>query len=173
MQRYSLFKLPLLLFQLSEKSAFQLRTFSATILSIRIRPLFHINRYNLTRRGIILYLEYQSVCPVSIRLNWSETKGGGGATLACGWGGGGANSDDWRESLALCLLCALTPIDLEDFFYLFWQNLFLKKSLSPFEISCSWPPSLYRLRRRQYLWYILAIALTHLSWSGAGDYKEM
>ncbi len=27
---------------------------------------------------------------------------GGRETLACGWGG--ANSDDWRESLALCLL---------------------------------------------------------------------
>ncbi len=27
-------------------------------------------------------------------------------TLACGWGGGGPNSDDWGKSLALCLLCA-------------------------------------------------------------------
>jgi hypothetical protein len=35
------------------------------------------------------------------------TKGGGGATLACGGEGArGANSDDWRGSLALCLLCA-------------------------------------------------------------------
>ncbi len=31
----------------------------------------------------------------------------GGETLACGWGGGGGpNSDDWRKSLAPCLLCA-------------------------------------------------------------------
>jgi hypothetical protein len=29
----------------------------------------------------------------------------GGTTLACGRGAGGANSDDWRESLALCLFC--------------------------------------------------------------------
>ncbi len=34
----------------------------------------------------------------------------GRATLACGWGGGGANSDDWRESLALCILCATHSI---------------------------------------------------------------
>ncbi len=33
-----------------------------------------------------------------------STKGGRGVdTLSCGWG---ANSDDWRKSLALCLLCA-------------------------------------------------------------------
>ncbi len=32
---------------------------------------------------------------------------GEGATLACFrmMGAGGANSDDWRESLALCILC--------------------------------------------------------------------
>jgi hypothetical protein len=30
----------------------------------------------------------------------------GGATLACGWRGGGTNSDDRRESLALCTLYA-------------------------------------------------------------------
>ncbi len=30
----------------------------------------------------------------------------GGATLAGGEGAGRANSDDWTESLALCLLCA-------------------------------------------------------------------
>ncbi len=29
----------------------------------------------------------------------------GGATLSWGWGGGGPNSDDWTESLALCKLC--------------------------------------------------------------------
>ncbi len=32
----------------------------------------------------------------------------GGATLACGGGGGGLNSDDWTESLALCILCGST-----------------------------------------------------------------
>jgi hypothetical protein len=66
------------------------------------------------RRGIILYLEYQSVglfvriappltqgvCPPPL-----EPKGGGGGRLR-GRGRGGANSDDWRERLALCILCA-------------------------------------------------------------------
>jgi hypothetical protein len=33
---------------------------------------------------------------------------GGGATLACGWGG--PNSDDWKERLALCILLLLTSI---------------------------------------------------------------
>jgi hypothetical protein len=31
----------------------------------------------------------------------------GEATLACGRGGGGANSDNWRESPALCILYGL------------------------------------------------------------------
>jgi hypothetical protein len=33
----------------------------------------------------------------------------GGDTLTCGLSGWGPNSDDWRESLALCLLCG--PVD--------------------------------------------------------------
>jgi hypothetical protein len=33
---------------------------------------------------------------------------GGGAALPCGWGGGGPSSDDWQESLALCLLHGVT-----------------------------------------------------------------
>jgi hypothetical protein len=33
------------------------------------------------------------------------TKGGGGGQHSNAGEGGGANSDDWRESLALCLLC--------------------------------------------------------------------
>ncbi len=35
-----------------------------------------------------------------------KTKGEGDV-LACGWGSGGPNSDNWRKSLELCLLCAL------------------------------------------------------------------
>jgi hypothetical protein len=68
------------------------------------------------RRGIILYLEYQSVCPfVRIGIGFpapspppaSVSSRGGGATLACRLGGRGepASSDDRRESLALWLLC--------------------------------------------------------------------
>ncbi len=71
----------------------------------------------LTRRGIIQYLEYQSDRPF-VRI-WSprtlsckrvlRTKGGGD-TRYRGWGAEGANSDDWRESLACCILCALTRL---------------------------------------------------------------
>ncbi len=74
------------------------------------RPTSHVP-YGIGRKGIILYLEYRSVYP--FRLNWLprpplqqasvspplEPKGG--ATLACGEGAGGANSDDSRESLTL------------------------------------------------------------------------
>ncbi len=68
-------------------------------------------------RGIILYREYQSVCsfvrigsahphlpPASVCPLPRGTKGEGQHSLA-GEEAGGANSDDWRESLALCLLC--------------------------------------------------------------------
>ncbi len=34
------------------------------------------------------------------------------ATLVAGEGAGGANWDDWRESLALCILSDLTPVVL-------------------------------------------------------------
>ncbi len=63
-----------------------------------------------------IYKEYHSVCPlvgigtpppplpltsVSLPL---ESKGGGAHFPACeGWGS--PDSDDWRKSLALCLLC--------------------------------------------------------------------
>jgi hypothetical protein len=68
------------------------------------------------RRGIILYLEYQSVCPFfligytrplpvseCVPPLWNQ-RGGRQHSLA-GEGTGGANSNDWRESLALCILC--------------------------------------------------------------------
>jgi hypothetical protein len=35
------------------------------------------------------------------------SKGGGARSPAGGGGGGSPNSDDWRKSLALCLLCAI------------------------------------------------------------------
>ncbi len=74
-----------------------------------------------TRRGIILYLEYQSVCPIAklappapspakggVSLFLNEGGGGGQQSIAFqGAGGansGGANSDGWRDSLALCNL---------------------------------------------------------------------
>ena len=54
----------------------------------------------------------------------SPQKQGGGGTLACGWGvGGSPNSDDWRKSLALCLLCDL-------FFYLFQGSENLTSALA-------------------------------------------
>ncbi len=56
---------------------------------------------------------------LSLRPSWDPTPSpasecvppgtnGRGDTLACGWGGGGPNSDVWRKSLALCLLCVET-----------------------------------------------------------------
>ncbi len=72
------------------------------------------------RRGIIQYSKYQSVCPlvrigplplpflqVSVSPPWNQ-KGGGQHSLA-DEGVGGANSDDWRESLALCIFCGGSP----------------------------------------------------------------
>jgi hypothetical protein len=71
------------------------------------------------RRGIILvqYLEYQNVCPF-VRIGsppspsppsecvtpWNQRGGGGQHSLA-GKRAGVANSDDWRESLAICTFC--------------------------------------------------------------------
>ncbi len=60
----------------------------------------------------MLYLEYLSICPfvrigspqrVCLPTPWNQK--GGGATLAYMGGDGGANSDDWGESLELCLPC--------------------------------------------------------------------
>ncbi len=72
-------------------------------------------------RGIILYLEFQSVCPF-VRIGFPpppptsalqqasvSTLGnqrGEQHSLAGAWEGWGANLDDWRESLALCILYA-------------------------------------------------------------------
>jgi hypothetical protein len=74
------------------------------------------------------YLEYHSVCPLvqigtpppsthcqsvpQANLSFpTEPKGGGGGVYTPQWvrGRGSPNSDDWRRSLALCLLCAIPP----------------------------------------------------------------
>jgi len=47
-------------------------------------------------------LSSQRVCPPAL-----GTKGGGGQHSRAGLGGGGAISDAWGESLALCILCGL------------------------------------------------------------------
>ncbi len=76
----------------------------------------NVIQYSLGRWEIIVYLEYQSVClivgigsphPLSRKRVCIPLgpKGGGGGTLSCGWGG--ADSDDWIEGLALCILCGL------------------------------------------------------------------
>jgi hypothetical protein len=68
---------------------------------------------------LYLFLEYQSICPF-VRIGsprplsrqrvcpppQNQRVGGGQHSLA-GEGAGGADSDDWRESLALCILCDL------------------------------------------------------------------
>jgi hypothetical protein len=58
----------------------------------------------------MLYLEYQSVCSF-VRIAFVPSPvcprpGKRGVQhLLAGEGAEGANSDDWRESLALCILC--------------------------------------------------------------------
>jgi hypothetical protein len=60
-----------------------------------------------TGRGIIPYLEYQSFCPF-VRIGSPRPLSllplgtGGWQHSLAGEGAGGANSYDWRESLALC-----------------------------------------------------------------------
>ncbi len=71
------------------------------------------NIINFSHRGIILYLEYHSVCPF-VRIGSAHPPPAsecvppfnlrGGQHSPAGEGMGGPNSDDWRESLALCLL---------------------------------------------------------------------
>jgi hypothetical protein len=69
----------------------------------------HPGGHNSDRRGILLKRECPSFRPnwlppllspqASVSPTWNQR--GGEATLACGWGG--ANSDDWRESLTLSI----------------------------------------------------------------------
>jgi hypothetical protein len=82
----------------------------------------HTDRWPASKRrveaneGIILYLENQSLCPFfrigsPSPLSASECgplslePKGGNTRFRVSGGGGGGNSEDWRESLALCLLC--------------------------------------------------------------------
>jgi hypothetical protein len=55
-----------------------------------------------------LYLEYHNVCPL-VRIRsahpFSHKRVQAPPPRAAGEGVGGPNSDDWRESMALCLLC--------------------------------------------------------------------
>jgi hypothetical protein len=79
------------------------------------KELHRQRRYGPSLRDYtIQYLEYKSVCPfvqigspspLSRKRLWN-LKGGRQHSLA-GEGSRGANSDDWRDSLALCVLCGL------------------------------------------------------------------
>ncbi len=120
-------------FILSRKQFYVVVFFVLTVLN----SLICISLYsNLLRRRVwsqvhmyTVYLEYHSVC-MSPRPNWDRplsrklmctrphpgTKGVG--TLACGWGSvGDPNPNDWRKSLAVCLLCG--PYYLDNSFMLF------------------------------------------------------
>ncbi len=69
----------------------------------------------------VVYLEYQSVCPIvgigyptpslaSEYVSPLRPKGGGNTLLGGGGGEGKAYSDDWIESLALCILCETSQL---------------------------------------------------------------
>ncbi len=96
------------------------------------------------RRGItgIVYQVYQTVCSI-VRI-WSplppttevstspllDTKKGGGSNTLAGEGVWGPKSDDWVESLALCILCGgrltrahfLTVLNIDHFIYLLFKT---------------------------------------------------
>ncbi len=68
----------------------------------------------ITRIEGLYYTEYHSVCPLvrfgsvhhlSSKLVCTTPGTKGGQRSPAGEGVGGPNSDDWRESLALCLRC--------------------------------------------------------------------
>jgi hypothetical protein len=64
------------------------------------------------RKGIILFLEYQAFSPSSALAPPSSLPQESVPPLEKK----GANSDDWRESVALCILCVLK------YYYLFVMN---------------------------------------------------
>jgi len=93
------------------------RCYSYSRPMLRYDVKWWLNRCAL--RGIILYIEYtdwyHSACPFiwigslhplpRKRVCLPPRTQRGGATLACGWGVGGPNSDDWTERLYnRCLL---------------------------------------------------------------------
>jgi hypothetical protein len=74
------------------------------------------SRFPLEGRVIIVHIEYQGVCPFVGIFPPSHPKasvfplgpkGGREQHSLEGEGGGGPKSDDWTESLALCILCGL------------------------------------------------------------------
>jgi hypothetical protein len=90
-------------------------------------PYFIFNEGGKLTLTKYVYIKSTTVYGRSPRWNWDSpnpslasecalpprTKWGGGAHSPAGeglgGGGGGPNSDDWRKSLALCLLSAYTP----------------------------------------------------------------
>jgi hypothetical protein len=76
-----------------------------------------------------LPIEYHSVCPL-VRIGTTtfplpqasvyppQPKGRGHTRLRVR--GGGSNSDDWRKSLALCLLCGI-PYSSPEFLHILWK----------------------------------------------------
>jgi hypothetical protein len=72
----------------------------------------------MTHKGHKIYLKYHSVCPLVgigtppplplASVSPTPTKEEGVHTRLRVRGWGSSNSDDWRESLVLCLLCRLT-----------------------------------------------------------------
>jgi hypothetical protein len=94
-----------------------------------ITTIVQMYRYYIAHSTYTVYLEIHSFCPI-VRIGTSQplsrkrvcpppgTKSGD--TLSCGWRcGGGPNKDDWRKSLALCLLYSVLftiySWDIEDF----------------------------------------------------------
>ncbi len=74
------------------------------------------------RRGIRVYIEYQTVCPIvgigSLSLVsecasiWTQREGKQ-HSLVSEEVEGGPNLDDWKESLALCLFCGWVDVWVE------------------------------------------------------------
>jgi len=96
----------------------------AGLLAYRNHLLFITANIALSHK-VRIYKEYHSVCPLfGIGLGLSHplsrqrvcpsppNKGGRGGTIACGWGVREVPipSDEWRKSLALCLLCECSPL---------------------------------------------------------------
>jgi hypothetical protein len=77
-----------------------------------------LRAYSLNRRGIIfLYDTYRVPECLFLRPKWLPPPPHPQASVSppqqhslAGEGAGGANSDDWRECLALCILCGLNSI---------------------------------------------------------------
>ncbi len=94
-----------------------------TDIFLRRKSIF-VNFYTVVHK-VHIYLEYHSVC--SLVRTWtplsrkrvcpSPREGRGGIHSPAGKGVGGPNSDDWRKSLALCVLCAVVSTDMYDYFW--------------------------------------------------------